>query len=355
MLLLQSCIKDPHDYNPFEDDKLLLSKVTGVNDGITFNTFEYTRRPGNRFSDYYASYAYSNERYGWVNYKAMQQVSYANGGVWNFSYSDRWLDKIMDHSIPGRDLGYWKLYYNSKGQVIKTGLAFSEAADPTEFEFYEYDSHNNLVSLVYGTYVDTPVFKQTYIYDNRGNLTQWEAFFPIGYQNLDQKSSNRIFSSLAASPETERALGTRRVELFKQILQKHSADNSSFLRTADRRAPGDSNVLYQNWFIAKVTSDGKTNPYNQQGGLLFFPGNRLHSSDLNANYWALQKSNPLLVQYTASPDFGGLTMTSTFTYTYNNQGYPITSHEDFMDQGVWWGSEFSYTQDRQYEYIRNFR
>jgi hypothetical protein len=371
--VFQSCLKNaPILSNPFKDDKLLLSKVTGKNIPIAWNFFEYTRDSvpdGNKVVwDYSAIYSYGSGRQAWDDYKPLQQVSFVNGGSytlpappggsWNITYNNNGLpDKIIDNSIPGVDQGYWQLYYNNKLQVIKTGFAFSTSAGPTEFEFYGYDDHNNLTDLVYGNTVDTPFFKLTFNYDVQDNLTQWQFLFPNGYANADASLSQQVFPSLANASASEAALSKPIAAMMRNFIAKNKTLNSASKNLSFEIPPtnltGDSNVIYQNYFTANITNDGKINPYRQQGRLLYFISSRNYTGDLNAFFWELQKSNPVSMVVTENPDFGTFTpRTSNYSYTYNKQCYPITSHEATTDpDGVWF--PLDYTQDRQIEYIKN--
>jgi hypothetical protein len=376
--MLQSCVKNsPIIGNPFKDDKLLLSKVTGKDTGFAFNFFEYTRDSvpdGNRAVwDYSAIYSYGSGRQAWGGYKPMQEVSFANGGSyflpaspggsWNITYNNNGLpDKIIDNSIPGVDQGYWQLYYNNKLQVIKTGFAFSTSAGPTEFEFYGYDDHDNLTDLVYGKYVDTPFYKLTFSYDEQDNLIQWQYLFTNGYVNSAANTNSlQSVSSVANLPKSKGLMSSPIFEAIKKFAT-NSGNNGKQNLPADlsfkippTRLVGDSNVIYENYITSTITNDGKINPYHQQGRLLFYISSRNYSADITANFSQLQKSNPVSIQYIQNPDFGPADpMTSNYAYTYNILGYPVTIHEATSDpSGIWFGSNFSYTQNRQIEYIKN--
>lgn len=361
IILLQSCLKEGHPYSyPITEDKLLLSKVTGHNLNIAWNNFEFTRNATTSLYDYYTTYSYKKEYFGSDDFKALQQVAFQNTGSWDFTYQNYLPYKTIDHSTPALDQGYWKYYYNNKGQLIKTGLAFISTAEPTEFEFYGYDDHNNLTDLVFGPAVDTALFKITYTYDANDNLIQWNYLYPIGYTNAAPEIGQRIFSSLANSPKADAVMGKNRAEMFRKLMAKVTtreiaSKNSSF-KIPPTRLTGDSDVIYLRFFIAIITNDGKVNPYHQQGGILFYSANREYTIDLNAFYCPLQKSNPLKTELTIDPSigYGDLPpMTLNFTYTYNRQGYPVTSHVDASDPTGIWSPRTSYTEDRQFEYISN--
>lgn len=348
--IFQSCVKNtPILSNPFKDDKLLLSKVTGTNNPISWNSFEYTRDPTLPVWDYLATYAYSNEHVGVENLKPLQKVGFQNGGTWDLAYNNLFPYQIIDHSVPGVDQGYWQLYYNDKGQVVKTGLAFSTSAGPTQFEFYEYDVRGNLTSLIYGTHPDTPYFKYTYEYDERDNLDHWEWWFPNGYSSSAESTVTRN-----AKYNSSTYPGYSILSNAHKVMQSgNKAVAQSFNNGSSKNAP-DSNVIYQLYVSIKITSDGRINPFHQQGGLLFYPGDRLYSGDINAYYLDLLKSNPLKVEWILNPDFGVDTAVSIFSYTYNQLGYPVTRHEEFNDPTDYiFGFGRPYVQDRQIEYIKN--
>lgn len=369
--ILQSCVKNqPIINNPFGEDKLLLSKVTGTNVPIAWNFFEFTRDSVNKTVwDYSAIYSYGSGRQIWGDYKPMQQVSFVNGGSytlpappggsWDITYKNSLPDEIIDHSIPGVDQGYWKLYYNEKGQVIKTGFAFSTSAGPTEFEFYGYDDHNNLTDLVYGKYVDTPFYKMTYSYDNEGNLTQWQMLFPNGYTNSSSAAATDFYSAVSGLPKASGSTQRPIAEALKKFAERRSngkqdlSINNYQLKIPPTKLLGDSNVVYELFLTANITNDGKINPFHEEGRLLFFISSRNYTIDLNAYFLQLEKSNPTYIEYSYPPDFGPFRpRISNYTYTYNKLGYPVTSHEATTDpDDVWFPVD--YTQDRQIEYIKN--
>ena len=359
VILLQSCLKDHGPIIRPTDDRLLLSKVTGTNKFVKWNSFEFSPFNGDT-SHYGALYSYGNEHFGFEDLQPIQEISFPNnGGNWTFTYPNHLPDKVIDNSAPGKDQGYWKFYFNSKGQIIKTGLAFKNASEPTEFEFYEYDEHNNLTAYVYGTNVDTPYYKNVYKYDAAGNLTQWQYLFFDHYKNADALTNQRIFSALANSPETEKAVGKPMAAIMKKAVTLSRERNASVKNTFLKTPPttlGDSNVIYLTYITSAITNDGKINPYHQQDRILFFITSRNYSADISAQYRELQKSNPVTVTYTVNPDLvTSAPLISNYTYTYNKNGYPVTSHEDTSGDDItsfWYGLP-SYTQDRQYEYINN--
>jgi hypothetical protein len=359
VILLQSCLKDHGPVIRPSDDRLLLSKVTGTNKFVKWNSFEFGPFNGDT-AHYAASYSYGNEHFGFEDLRPIQEISFPNnGGNWTFTYSNHLPDKVIDNSAPGKDQGYWKFYFNTKGQIIKTGLAFKNAAEPTQFEFYEYDEHNNLAAYVYGANVDTPYYKVVYKYDAAGNLTQWQYLFSNGYKDADAQTNQRIFSSLANSPATEKAVGKPMAVIMKKAAtlsrERNASAKNAFFKTPPTTL-GDSNVIYLTYITVAITNDGKINPYHQQDRILFFITNRYYSSELNAQYRELQKSNPVTVTYTVNPDLvTSAPIVSNYTYTYNTRGYPVTSHEATSGDDItpFWSALPAYTQDRQYEYINN--
>jgi len=357
IVVLQGCVKDNNPVIRMQDDKLLLSKVSGENISASWNNFDFTYDPALKAWDYLESYSYGSEHFGWGNYKPIEAVGFHNTGSWNFTYQNHVPDEIVDNSSPGKDQGYWKFYFNEKGQIIKTGLAFSVTAEPTQFEFYGYDDHGNLTDLVYGKEVDTPYFKVSYVYDNQDNLTQWQLLFPNGYTNTAATTGWTIFSSIANSSQAEKAMGKPVNEMFRHFIAKMKDGNPSakntFFKISPTRLTGDSNVIYQNYFTVSLTNDGKINPYHQQGGILFYVANRLYTIDLNDYFWPLQKSNTTRYEADLNPDFGVFRpKVSTFTYTYSKNGYPLTRHEEATDpDDVWFPVD--YTADRQFQYISN--
>ena len=306
VILLQSCLKDNGPVIRPPDDRLLLSKVTGTNKFVKWNSFEFGPFNGDT-APYAVLYSYGNEHFGFEHLMPIQEISFPNnGGNWTFTYPNHLPDKVIDNSAPGKDQGYWKFYFNTKGQIIKTGLAFKNASEPTQFEFYEYDEHNNLAAYVYGVNVDTPYYKVVYKYDAAGNLTQWQYLFSNGYKDADAQTNQRFFSALANSPATEKAVGNPTAVIMKKAATLSRERNASAKNTFFKASPstlGDSNVIYVAYITAAITNDGKINPYHQQDRILFFITNRYYSSEINAQYRDLQKSNPVTVTYTVNPDF----------------------------------------------------
>jgi hypothetical protein len=345
--LLQSCVKDQ---GHFTDDKLLLSKVTGNSTYVPIY-FQYDKQ-----GNYLVNYTYGSEHFGWDNCKPLKQIRFINTGTWDFTYNNFLPEKTFDYSAPGRDQGYWKYYYNNKGLLIKTGLAFKTAAEPTQFEFYEYDDHLNITNLIYGTSVDTPFFKCIYKYNTGGDLTTFEYYYPISYSKNEATPIKNIYepnggSSLNMMSGTGK---TKLAEMITKLNQRYSISHNLLDNAmAKNSSPGaDSNVVYALLFTIRITNDAMFNPFAQQGRLLFYQTNRNAELYWNDFFIPLLKSNPLTVEFEQSPDIGGLKSTQTFTYTYNNKGYPVTIHEEQNDPDF---ASFigSYTQDKQIEYIKN--
>lgn len=359
--LLQSCSKSPdHPGYPSFDDQLLLSKVTGSNTKapgysftISWNRFEFTRPAGADSFIYYAAYDYENSH---SHLSPFKSESFGNGGKWDFTYKGFLPSTVIDNSTPGLDQGYWKFYYNNKHQIIKTGLAFKNAEEPTEFEFYGYDDYGNLTDLWFGNYVDTPRWKQTYKYDLAGNLTEWELLFPTGYKNANALAGAKVFASLANSMTGKKNINPQLALMMKKVSTGAYEFNRSGKGLAKPKAShlfGDSNVIYQNYITGQITTDGRYNPYYQRGDILFYITSRYYSADISTSYAQLSRSNILSVSNKMNPDFGDLpAMVSSYSYVYNRKGYPVTSQEVTADPGgIWFGANIGYVQNRAYEYI----
>lgn len=343
IFLLSGCTKD-HPVPPVPDDKLLLAKVTG-HSTYSLNPYEYDAA-----GNYLNNYTYNND-----HLTSLKQIAFINLGTWDFQYTNLLPDRAIDNSKPGLDQGYWKFYFNDKGNIEKTGLAFKTTGQPVEYEFYDYDNRGNLISLIYGKAIDNPYWKQTYDYDNQNNLAQFKVYIPVGFKDMAGRISavNAQSSTLSQQGKFGSNIQGRLQEIINRFLK-----NKDFAKTAvdgvglNGISGADSNVVYTLWETVKITSDQKRNPFSQQANLLFYANNLNYNADWNANYMSLLKSNPVKVEWIQNPEFGKSVATSTFTYTYNKEGYPITTHEDLSDPDflLFYGN---YVQDRQIEYKRN--
>ena len=96
-----------------------------------------------------------------------------------------------------------------------------------------------------------------------------------------------------------------------------------------------------------MTTDDRINPYSQQNQILFYQTSRnAFAYDPAPYFLSLLKSNPVKIEYTIPG--AGLASVQTFSYIYNNQGYPVTVHEEFSDP--YWFFLGDYTSDSQIEY-----
>lgn len=357
VFLLQSCVKNGlHLPGNFRDDKLLLSKITGSSN-FTWDRFEFDKN--NNFN-LFDTFFYGKEQIGFENIKPLQHVGFYSGGTWDFVYPHFFPEQVIDHSVPGVDQGYWQFYYNPKGQIEKTGLAFSTSAGPSQFEYYQYDDRGNLTSLLYGTAPDTPFFKFTYQYDERNNLVQFEFLFPNGYAN--STSSTAIFKNMLKK-HPENPIANSLLSKLQKLEQRNdqatslsiNKPNNNSATTLSINESPDSNVIYELYLTAKITTDGRINPYQQQANLLFYVQDRNYNN-FNPDSWYIDllKSNPLNVEWILNPDFGSDTATSTFNYTYNQLGYPLTTHQELDDptEGVF-GFGLPIIQNYQIAYIKN--
>jgi hypothetical protein len=122
-------------------------------------------------------------------------------------------------------------------------------------------------------------------------------------------------------------------------------------RVSQGLGAGIDTSVYDFYLSAKVTTDGKVNPYSQQNNILFYQTNRWATFyDITPFYLSLLRSNPVKIEYSV-PVWGPDIATQTFSYTYNDKGYPVTVHEEFIDPDFAFVG--GYKRDSQIEYIKN--
>src|SRR5665213_1463792 len=82
--IFQSCLKNSqHVPNPFREDKLLLSKVSGhFQDDYYWGLNNFMYNPSGNFLE---TYSYGNESFYGV--KPIQQIGFVNTGTWDFTYN----------------------------------------------------------------------------------------------------------------------------------------------------------------------------------------------------------------------------------------------------------------------------
>ena len=296
-----SCNKDHPVFIP--DDKLLLSEyhrqTEYIDDGYNdvFNqTFSYGSRQGNLF----------------FSTKPIQSINFVDkGGSYNYVYENNRPATLVDNDISGTDQGLWRFYYNQHNRIIKTGLAYKVAAEPTVFDFYDYDLRGNLEYSYRGATKDNPDHYMKYLYNNANKLTGTEFYTKIAAGKPSAKPSHITSSPL----------------------------------------PGYELSVY-----STITSDNMKNPFHEQGSILFFHSNygKTPYENLNESFIALMENNPLKVVYYFLDEeiFGpGAVITHNYSYTYNNKKYPITNTHVINDPMY---SLFgSINRTSQFAYINN--
>ena len=288
-----SCTPDHPPVIP--DDKLLLSEyhtqTQYIDDGyddFSNQTFSYGPRQGNFF----------------FSCKPIQSINFVDyGGSYNYEYENNRPVKLIDNGNPGNDQGYWKFYYNSYNRIIKTGLAYQVAAEPTVFDFFDYNSCGSIEYAYRGATKENPTYFMKYLYNNANKLTGTEFYTKIP-AGAKVESSNAVI-------------------------------------------PG-----YQVSVYSTITSDNNRNPFKQQGNILFFHSNSGKApfrGDFAESYIAMMDNNPLEVVYHWVST--GNTITHTFSYTYNSKKYPVTDSEVISDPA--YQLTGNVTRTSQYAYINN--
>ncbi|MEO6670091.1 MAG: hypothetical protein ABIN36_11485 [Ferruginibacter sp.] len=294
VLGLYSCTPDQPPVIP--DDKLLLTEYhtqtqyidDGYDDYVNI-TYSYGPRQGNFF----------------FNCKPIQSINFVDyGGSYNYTYENSRPATLIDNGNPGSDQGLWKFYYDNNNRIFKTGLAYQVAAEPTVFDFFDYDSRGNVEYAYRGATKETPNFYMKYLYNAANKLVGTEFYTPIpaGKEDVGQSSS---------------------------------------------ALPG-----YRVTVTTTITSDNKRNPFHLQGSILFYHSNSGKGpfrGNFADSYIAIMDNNPLEVVYNFV--LSGDVITHTFSYTYNNKKYPVSNTENISDPLYSVTGNISRTS--QFAYINN--
>lgn len=283
---LYSCRPDQIPQIPIPDDKLLLSQynqqIDYVEDGysdVLNQSYTYGPRQGNLF----------------FSSRPLTSVQFPDFGAsaYTYTYQNNRPFKVIDNRNPGVDQGYWKFYYDNFNRIAKVGLAYQLSAEPTVFDFFDYNSRGNVEYAYRGETSTNPDFYVKYLYS--GNDLKGYDYY--------------------GKPQT---------------LTKTSKDKIKL----NAARPGQSGYIV--YLHVDITSDNKNNPFSQQGKLLFYPSNSPKGpfgGDLSDAYITLMDHNPLTVTYHFNEAVFGpdVTLTETFTYTYNQKKYPITGTNTISD------------------------
>jgi hypothetical protein len=320
MLASQNCTPNHSD---ILNDDMLIAKVSGnfISPYIYgTNNWEYAND-----GSFNNQYIYGNRQNNREKWKPLQQIQYINTGSNDFNYIMNLPEKVIDNSTPYVDMGYWKLYYNNAGLVTKTGLSTSSNSDPAFFENYTYNNRGLLKTLIKDEGPNgEPKIKVDYFYDESGNMTRFDYYFPSSIFGAPARNSKQASS----------------IPMFQQIFKNKGSITSRL----------QSQSEYTLVLSATITSDNKKNPFHQQGRLLFYPVNRNYF--FNDFFIPLMKYNPLTVTYTFNPDiYGVYSITQTFDYRYNNKKYPTDITEIVSDPNSFTYGD--YTRKSKIEYTRN--
>lgn len=357
IIATQSCKKELPFPETSKTSKLLLSQVTGSiksNDPDFYYPFfnsQYTYiwsgiNPVSGLPDkgeFKLNYSYENIKYLLYDYNDINQESFLNAGHYDFFYNGSFPDSVVDNSLPPNDFGYWKFYYNALRQIDKTGLSFSVFSNPVRYEFYSKDYVGNIKSLVYGLAIDTPYMKVMYSYDGSGNISAFTIYL------AKDRIPTQGFSQAKDAGSNANGYFLKQQAFQKRINEINN--NSLSVKSQNISAAVDASIdtsVYSFYLSAKIITDKKINPFSQQNNVFFYETNRWYSFyDITPFYLSLLKSNPVKIEYSV-PLWGNRISTQTFTYTYNDKGYPLTIHETFYDPDFAFIG--SYTKNSAIEY-----